>query len=68
MTGTVTGWSECKASGYITCSRGQVFVTHDDLTGVKGMRLAEGEKVEFDIGTIDGRLRAQNVRPVRAAE
>lgn len=66
MQGTVKFFNEKKGFGFIGVEgREDVFVHFSAIQGTGFKKLAQNDKVEFDIATIDGKERAQNVKVVR---
>ena len=63
--GTVKWFNESKGFGFISREGGSdVFVHHTNILGTGYKTLAEGQKVEFDIGPGRKGDEALNVRPL----
>jgi len=64
-TGTVKWFSDQKGYGFIQRESGEdVFVHHSAIEGVGFRSLAEGDRVEFNIGQGQKGPAAQNVRKI----
>lgn len=63
--GTVKWFNDAKGFGFITLESGEdVFVHYSAIQGSGFRSLAEGAKVEFDLGEGPKGLQATNVMPV----
>ena len=64
--GTVKWFNDAKGFGFITAEDGQEVFVHQSEIKVEGFRtLAEGAKVEFQMGQGPKGAKATNVRPVQ---
>ena len=64
-TGTVKWFNDAKGFGFIAQEGGEDVFCHHTAIQSQGFRtLAEGQKVEFDVGRGPKGLQAQNVRPI----
>ena len=65
-TGTVKWFDDAKGYGFITPDEGgkDLFVHHTAINGEGFKTLAEGAKVQYDVGQGDKGPAAQNVSPV----
>lgn len=65
-TGTVKWFNEAKGFGFITAAGGgeDLFAHFNEIQGSGFKTLAEGQKVEFTIGTGPKGRHAANIRPI----
>jgi CspA family cold shock protein len=65
QTGTVKWFNEAKGYGFITRENGEdLFVHFRSINGSGFRTLAEGQQVEFDVGSGQKGPQAENVTPI----